>query len=188
MRSDHTMRKQYIPNTLSASRALLSIWLLWANGVWFWVGYGVCGLTDILDGYLARRLHAESQTGAVIDSLADLQFSILCAVRLLPQAHLSKWMWLWIGAITAVKIAALLLAWAHHRQPEFAHATANRITGLLIFLLLPALVQLQWRWLQYLLCIAASCAAVGELVGTGNMEKNEQKQRMEESNNEQKTV
>lgn len=127
------MRKRYIPNTLSASRALLSIWLLWANGVWFWVGYGVCGLTDILDGYFARRLHAESQTGAVIDSLADMQFSILCAVRLLPQAHLSKWVWLWIGAITAVKIAALLLARAHHRQPEFARATANRITGLLIF-------------------------------------------------------
>jgi len=36
----------------------------------------------MVDGYLARRLHAESKTGALLDSVADLCFVACCAIRL----------------------------------------------------------------------------------------------------------
>ena len=37
----------------------------------FWVLYGCCGISDMLDGYLARKLHAESKTGAVVAGVAS---------------------------------------------------------------------------------------------------------------------
>lgn len=40
----------------------------------FWTVYGLCGISDMADGYLARRLHAESKRGAMLDSVADLCF------------------------------------------------------------------------------------------------------------------
>jgi CDP-diacylglycerol--glycerol-3-phosphate 3-phosphatidyltransferase len=67
-----------IPNALTLLRFAaipLFIWLLldersgpsWPAGIVF----GLAGLTDQLDGYLARRWHVESQFGKVADPLAD---------------------------------------------------------------------------------------------------------------------
>lgn len=50
----------------------------------FWIIYALCGLSDMLDGHLARRLHAESALGGRLDSAADGLFAVVCAVRLLP--------------------------------------------------------------------------------------------------------
>ena len=35
----------------------------------------------MMDGYLARKLHAESKSGAVLDSVADICFVACCAIR-----------------------------------------------------------------------------------------------------------
>ena len=54
--------------------------------VMFWIIYGLCGISDIADGWLARRLKCVTKTGALLDSLADICFvaitemqSTLCA-------------------------------------------------------------------------------------------------------------
>lgn len=75
-----------IPNIISALRIPGAICLLFIDpaSVSFWAIYGLCGISDMLDGYLARKLHAESKTGAVLDSVADLCFVACCAIRLLP--------------------------------------------------------------------------------------------------------
>ncbi len=38
---------------------------------WAFVAYVVAALTDFVDGWLARRLHAESVWGAILDPIAD---------------------------------------------------------------------------------------------------------------------
>ena len=48
----------------------------------------------MVDGYLARRLHAESKTGAVLDSVADIGFVVCCAIRLLPVLQIPTWLWI----------------------------------------------------------------------------------------------
>ena len=67
---------KHIPNIITAFRFLGAACLLLCNpaGTAFWIIYGLCGVSDILDGYLARKLHAESKTGAVLDSVADICF------------------------------------------------------------------------------------------------------------------
>jgi CDP-diacylglycerol--glycerol-3-phosphate 3-phosphatidyltransferase len=54
----------------------------------FWVLYLIAGLTDILDGFLARRWDMESQYGARLDSLADIVFVFTGGYKLFPYLKL----------------------------------------------------------------------------------------------------
>ena len=64
-----------IPNLLTAARLLAApyiLYLLWTGEyrtalVWF----SIASATDVLDGFLARRLHAGSRMGALLDPVAD---------------------------------------------------------------------------------------------------------------------
>ena len=54
------------------------------------------------DGFLARKLHAESTFGSRLDSFADMFFAAACAVKFIPEADLPPWVW-------AVAVTAALL-------------------------------------------------------------------------------
>ena len=64
---------KYLPNILSSFRMVGAVALLLCNvsSSSFWVLYIVCGISDIADGWLARKLHAETKAGAVLDSVAE---------------------------------------------------------------------------------------------------------------------
>ena len=128
-----------IPNIISALRILGAICLLLFHpgSVAFWVVYGLCGISDMLDGYLARKLHAESRTGAVLDSVADICFVACCAIRLIPVMQIPTWLWIWAGIIVAIKIVNQVSALAVCKRFCFPHTKANKLTGLLLFLLVP---------------------------------------------------
>ena len=130
---------KHIPNILSALRLPGAVCLLLSNpaGAAFWVIYGLCGISDMLDGYLARRLHAESKTGAVLDSVADICFVACCAIRLIPAAHIPAWLWIWAGVIVLIKLVNQVSALAAYKRLCFPHTKANKVTGLLLFLTVP---------------------------------------------------
>ena len=91
----------------------------------------------MVDGYLARRLHAESKTGAVLDSVADICFVACCAIRLLPVLQIPTWLWIWAGLIVIIKIINQIFALVAHKRLCFPHTLANKLTGLLLFLSVP---------------------------------------------------
>jgi CDP-diacylglycerol--glycerol-3-phosphate 3-phosphatidyltransferase len=69
---------QQLPNALTVARLLLIpifvALMLNAEGGHSWAAgivFGVAGITDQIDGYLARRWHVESDFGRVFDPLAD---------------------------------------------------------------------------------------------------------------------
>lgn len=68
-------KRSHIPNILSALRvALMPVVLMTAIGGsrrWFVVTLAAGLITDALDGFFARRLHAESELGRKLDSFAD---------------------------------------------------------------------------------------------------------------------
>lgn len=63
------------PNIISLSRAVAAVGLLLTTvfSVSFWVLYLWCGISDMIDGPLARRLGSESKVGATVDSIADIK-------------------------------------------------------------------------------------------------------------------
>ena len=65
-----------LPNIITLLRIAGSMGLLFCNvtGVVFWIIYGLCGISDIVDGWLARKLKCVTKTGALLDSLADICF------------------------------------------------------------------------------------------------------------------
>jgi CDP-diacylglycerol--glycerol-3-phosphate 3-phosphatidyltransferase len=69
---------QQLPNALTIARLLLIpifvVLMLSAEGGHSWaagVVFGIAGITDQVDGYLARRWHVESDFGRIFDPLAD---------------------------------------------------------------------------------------------------------------------
>lgn len=130
---------RHIPNILSALRFLGAISLLFCSpeSVTFWIIYGLCGVSDMVDGYLARRLHAESKAGAVLDSVADICFVMCCAIRLLPILQIPTWLWIWAGVIVLIKLVNQVSALVVYKRLRFPHTLANKLTGLLLFLSVP---------------------------------------------------
>ena len=130
-----------MPNVISVLRIAGSVGLLFCDvsGWTFWVLYGLCGISDMIDGWLARKLQAESKAGAVLDSVADIVFVACSAIRLLPVLDIPKWLWIWAGVIVFIKIVNQISALVVCKRFCFPHTLANKLTGLLLFLAVPVM-------------------------------------------------
>ena len=130
---------KHLPNVISILRAAGSFSLLFCDvkGWPFWILYVLCGLSDILDGWLARKLHAENNNGAVLDSVADLLFVVCCAARLLAMVEIPVWLWTWAGIIVAIKMVNQESALVACKRFYFPHTWANKLTGFLLFVTVP---------------------------------------------------
>lgn len=133
--------RQHGPNILSALRIIGALGLLFSKpaGAAFWAIYALCGISDMADGWLARKLHAETKAGAILDSVADLSFVACCAIRLLPHLSIPLWLWIWAGIIVVIKIVNQVWALVVFKRFCFPHTVANKLTGFLLFLAVPSL-------------------------------------------------
>ena len=157
-RNNSMSTKKFIPNIISALRILFSIALMFSitKSVLFYALYIICGISDIADGFLARKFKAESDFGSKLDSSADFIFTAVCFLKLWKFMNFRLYIWLWIFVIAAVKIAAFF---ANHMK--IRHTFANKLAGFLLFIFLPFI---HYEVIQILLCIAASAAAVCDFI------------------------
>ena len=125
-----------LPNIITLLRIAGSLGLLLCDvtSVVFWIIYGLCGISDIADGWLARKLKCVTRTGALLDSIADICFVACCAWMLLPILELPQWLWLWAGVIVAIKVVNQLSALVMYGRCCFPHTLANKATGFLLFI------------------------------------------------------
>ncbi len=99
-----------IPNFLTLVRLLLVPLFFWvycvkSNTLWSAVIVVVSGLTDVLDGYIARRFHMESNLGRVMDPAADkLMQTMMCFAMIIRYPIM-----FWILAFFAVKELAMVI-------------------------------------------------------------------------------
>src|SRR5438876_10903898 len=85
-----------LPNLISLARLLmvpLTIWLIVAGsyGIAFWV-FVAAGISDALDGFIAKRFDRRTRLGALLDPLADkvLLVSVYLTLGIAGQI----WTWL----------------------------------------------------------------------------------------------
>ena len=130
---------RHLPNVISALRIAGAICLLFCDvtGWPFWVLYALCGVSDMVDGWLARKLHSETKAGSILDSVADIVFVACCAIRLLPVLEIPVWLWIWAGVIVIIKIVNQISALAVCKRFCFPHTLANKLTGFLLFMAVP---------------------------------------------------
>ncbi|MEA4860014.1 MAG: CDP-alcohol phosphatidyltransferase family protein [Sphaerochaeta sp.] len=124
-----------IPNILSLSRILLS------SAMFFVAGHPpilfafvvLCGITDVLDGYLARKFHCESNLGARLDSLGDLvYYSALTLYVIRFQMPLIQPYLGGIFAIFVIKTLTLLVSKLRNGRVYSLHTYGNKLTGVMV--------------------------------------------------------
>lgn len=99
----------HIPNVLTVSRILFSLVLLFVrpmSGI-FYLVYLLCGISDMVDGAVARKTGNVSKTGAALDSAGDCVFIACALIALLPAMEFSVWMLWWIAAAAVLRFASL---------------------------------------------------------------------------------
>lgn len=151
---------------LTVSRMLFSLLLLPLppSSYLFSALYLLCGVTDVLDGFAARKTHTESERGAMLDSAADLVFAFSYAVKVLPLLSVPLWIWICTAVIAAIKAAGILLTGRSSHRPRIAHSFGNRLTGILLFLLPLWVFIADVKYGAALACLAAAVTAVRELI------------------------
>lgn len=162
-REFHSQMK-HIPNFITVLRLLGALGLLFSDvgSVAFWVIYFACGLSDMVDGFLARKFHCESKAGAMMDSLADLAFLVGCCIKLIPVLALPHWLWLWGAAIVVIKVINQISAIVMYKKCLFPHTIANKATGLMLFVGVPLTVFLESVVPMVIIAVVATFAAVQE--------------------------
>ena len=150
-------------DTITAVRMAASLILLIfpLRSAWFLVVYTLTGLTDALDGWLARKTGTVSEFGARLDSVADLLFYGVLLLRLFPvlwQA-LPAMIWYAVAAVVLVRLAAYAVAAVKYHRFASLHTWLNKLTGGAVFLL-PYVLALStgvtYSWAACALALAAS--------------------------------
>lgn len=87
-----------VPNSLTIARIVAIPFFVWlldtptpVRGFWACIVFTVAALTDVLDGYLARKLGVVSVLGKFLDPLADKLIVMAALVWMVPMGRIAAW-------------------------------------------------------------------------------------------------
>ena len=131
------MFKKNIANLITLIRILGAIALVFLEpfSIEFFIVYGVCGLSDTLDGIVARKLGVASRFGAALDSISDLFFYGVMAAKIFPTLKelLTPLQWVIIAVPTGLHLIAYILCMFKFNKFSAIHTYANKVLGLLVY-------------------------------------------------------
>ena len=153
-----------IANYLSISRIIMSIILAISEtfSFPFYIIYIYCGISDMLDGYIARKTKSTSKIGAGLDSVADIIFVIVAIIKILPALNLSKGIIIWTVIIALIKVTNVICAYIFYKKLVLLHTTANKITGFIFFITPFIIANTNSIIFEIIICSIATFAAVQE--------------------------
>lgn len=122
---------KYLANIITSCRILGSIVLLLfpVLSPEFFLIYLICGISDMIDGTVARMTNSAGVFGEKLDTIADILFLTVAFIKFFPVIRLPVWLWIWVLCIAAVKVGNFL------GGSRFPHTALNKLIGLLLFLL-----------------------------------------------------
>lgn len=134
-----------IPNLLTFGRILMIPLCLWfldqdtpRSGFWAAMTFTAAGITDVLDGYLARKLGVVSVLGKMIDPLADKLMVMATLVWMVPMGRMPAWVVIVLlsreFAITALRSVAASEGVIISAGQEGKTKTAFQVVGIIALL------------------------------------------------------
>lgn len=156
------------PNIITCVRILGTIALVFIEPfcVPFYVIWTICGVSDVLDGTVARMTKQESKFGARLDSMADIMFYLLMLYRVLPTliAVLPRWIWIIVCVIALTRSAAYVTALIKYKRFASLHSYLNKLSGFMLFLV-PYFIFMSWFWIYcVVLCGIGLLSSIEELL------------------------
>jgi cardiolipin synthase len=104
-----------LPNLITLARLLsvpLAIWLILNDrlAAAFWL-FVAAGISDAVDGFIAKRFDQRSELGALLDPLADKALLVSMYVTLGVANHLPNWLVILVVFRDILIIGGFLFAW-----------------------------------------------------------------------------
>ena len=160
-----------IANLITGMRILCSVALLLCPvfSLSFFFLYLAAGLTDMIDGLVARKTGTVTEFGAKLDTAADFVFVAVCLWKLLPSLAVPLWLWIWIVLSALIKMINIISGYVIQKNYIALHTVMNKITGILLFLLPLTLPVVELKYSTPLVCTVATFAAIqeGHYIRTG---------------------
>ena len=157
--------KKYIANIITGIRVAFSLPLLFIplSSAWFYMLYLFCGLTDMIDGAIARKMGAVSKFGAKLDTVADFVFMFVCSIKILPLMHIPVWLWVWIIIVALIKIFNIALVFIRKKKLISIHSVLNKTTGFTLFIMPLSLTFIKTTYSVVTVCVLATIAVMQEV-------------------------
>ena len=151
-------------NFITGVRILCSIALLFfpVFSPSFYTLYLIAGLSDMIDGTVARKTGTVGEFGSGLDTAADFLLVAACLIKLLPVLDIPVWLSVWIAVIALIKAINVISGYVMRKSFVTAHTVMNKITGVLLFVLPLCLRMLDLKYSGAVVCAAATFAAVQE--------------------------
>ena len=131
--------KKHLANIITSTRRIGTIALIFTDplsdvlfAIYIW-----CGISDILDGFVARKLKTVSQLGSKLDSISDLSFYTMMMIKVLPylRKFLPKYVWALIYLAVGIRFLCYVFVGFSKHYFESRHTIFNKVTSALMFAL-----------------------------------------------------
>ena len=151
-------------NIITGVRILCSIALLFSPvfSPVFYTLYIVAGISDMIDGTVARKTGTVSKFGSKLDTAADLILVIACLLKLIPVLHIPTWLFTWIIVIAVIKGINLISGYVIRKEIVVLHTAMNKVTGILLFVLPLTLTIIDLKYSGAFVSAVATFAAIQE--------------------------
>lgn len=155
-----------LANLISVARIIfiLLLFLTEPLSMAFYLIYAISGISDMADGYIARKTNTASRLGEKLDSAADLIMFIVLIIMLYPVINPPVRVLVWIIAIGLTRLLAVAVVFIKYKTFGMLHTYGNKITGFIVILLPFFLKIVPTDILLYIVCTIASISAVEELI------------------------
>ena len=129
--------KRNLANIITSIRIIGALSLIFFKplSLVFFIIYGICGLTDAFDGFIARKLGISSSLGAALDSISDLLFYGIMAAKIFPVLvdALTIFEWVIIAVPTGLHFIAYIICAIKFNKFSSIHTYANKVLGLFVY-------------------------------------------------------
>ena len=158
------MTPKPLANLITSIRILCSITILFCPvfSVAFYALYLTAGLSDMADGWVARKTNTVSEFGAKLDTIADFVFVVVCLFKLLPIVNIPTWLYAWIGIIAFIKVVNIVSGFVVQKRFVAVHSVMNKVTGALLFAIPLTLSFIDIKYSATAVCAFATFAAIQE--------------------------
>ena len=101
-----------------------------------------------------------SKLGSRLDTVADIVFTAVCLIKLLPVLDVPAWIYIWTAVIAMIKLFNIAIGYIRQKEFIAVHSVINKVTGglLFIFPLTPVFIDLKY---------SAAAVCVGYVIQAG---------------------
>ena len=104
-----------IPNLITLGRIMLVpvvVWAIAAGAMWLaFVLFVAAGISDAVDGYLAKRFNMTTELGAYLDPLADKALIVSIYLTLGINGDIPRWLVIMVVSRDIMIVSGVILSW-----------------------------------------------------------------------------